>query len=134
MTLHLSPTLHTPEVSLSVPHHRLVLRGACYPEDSIDFFRPIKEFLQTHTPQLTQVPLEVHAELSYINSSSQRELYHLLHEFLERGGSLRLVLYQGEEEEELEDLRHIVFGLENLKGVQVEYRAGYYGEEPLPAS
>lgn len=103
-----------------------VLRGACFPEDSVEFFRPIREFFQAHIDKLRSTPLEVHVELPYINSASQRELYRLLYEFLHEGGQLRLYIYQGDDEQELEDLRHVVFGLELLSGVEVTYREGFY--------
>ncbi len=131
MAFHLSPTLHTPEMRLSPLDNRLVLRGVCFPENSVELFRPLWKYLEEHGPTLLAKPLEVHVELSYINSSSQRELYRLLYDFLQKGGQVKLIIYEGDEEEEMEDLRHIVHGLEHLSGVTVEYRPGHYGE---PAS
>jgi len=126
MAFHLSSSIHTPEVFIDEEKALFVLRGSCFPEDSIEFFRPIREFFQAHIDKLRSTPLEAHVELYYINSASQRELYRLLHEFLQEGGQLHLYIYQGDEEQELEDLRHVVFGLEFLSGVKVTYREGFY--------
>lgn len=131
MVFHLSPTLHTPEMRLSTSDNRLVLRGVCFPENSVELFRPLQKCLEENISTLLSRPLEVHVELSYINSSSQRELYRLLYDFLQKDGQIRLIIYEGNEEDELEDLRHIVHGLENLSSVTVQYRSGHYGE---PAS
>ncbi|RMF50047.1 MAG: DUF1987 domain-containing protein [Bacteroidetes bacterium] len=131
MAFHLSPTLHTPEMRLSTADNRLVLRGVCFPENSLELFRPLRTYLEENLSALLLKPLEVYVELSYINSSSQRELYRLLYDFLQKGGQVKLIIYEGEEDDELEDLRHVVHGLEHLSGITVEYRPGHYGE---PAS
>lgn len=135
MVFQLAETLHTPEVLLDGERGLFVLRGSCFPENSVEFFRPVVAFWEKYQEQLTKITLELHVELSYINSSSQRELYKLLYQHLQAGGKLRLIIYEGEEEEELEDLRHIVQGMEHLAGVEVVYQAGYYGgRAPLPRS
>ncbi|MCX7605729.1 MAG: DUF1987 domain-containing protein [Bacteroidia bacterium] len=128
MNLHLSPTLHTPEILFQAEKHLLILRGSCFPENSIEFFRPLWEFLKEHKEALTKSPLQIHVELSYINSSSQRELYQFLHDFLQLGGKIQMTIYQGEGEDELEDLRYVVFGLERLPGIEIYHQKGYYEE------
>jgi hypothetical protein len=126
MAFHLSSSIHTPEVLVDEEKSLFVLRGACFPEDSVEFFQPIREFFAAHIDKLRTTPLEVHIELQYINSSSQRELYRLLYEFLQQNGQIHLYIYQGDDDQELEDLRHVVFGLEQLSGVKITYREGFY--------
>lgn len=127
MVFQLAETLHTPELLFDAERGLFVLRGSCFPEDSVEFFRPAVSFWAQHQDKLLTKPLEVHVELNYINSSSQRELYKLLYQHLQAGGKLRLIIYEGDEEDELEDLRHIVQGVEHLAEVEVIYQAGYYG-------
>lgn len=128
MSLYIAPSLHTPEVIAKEKPLEVVLRGVCFPEDSVKFFRGIKEFFQKLSPEQKQEKLILHIELSYVNSASQRELYQILYGFLREGGGVHLILYSGEEEEEMDDLHYIVHSLRGQKGLEVERRQGYYAK------
>ncbi|MCS7163161.1 MAG: DUF1987 domain-containing protein [Bacteroidia bacterium] len=125
MTLHLSPTLHTPEVIATLTPLRIVLRGICFPNDSSSFFENIQKFIEDSAPTLKGSTLEIHLELEYINSSSQRELFNLIRGLVNHKINVRLICYEGQEEE-FDDLRHLLMALEGLSGVEIERRAGYY--------
>ncbi|MEN2992476.1 MAG: SiaC family regulatory phosphoprotein [Bacteroidia bacterium] len=125
MTLHLSPTLHTPEVIATLTPLRIVLRGVCFPNDSTSFFESIQKFIEDSAPALRGKTLEIHLELEYMNSSSQRELFNLIRNLVKRELKVCLICYEGQEEE-FDDLRHLLMALEGLSGVEIEKRAGYY--------
>lgn len=125
VSLHLLPTSHTPEVLIEPDARRFLLRGTCFPEDSIAFCQPVRAFLQNHLPALRSGAVYLHAEITYINSSAQRELYRLLTELVEQGIELHITIYTGEDEE-MDDLRHIVAGLQAMGVKQIVYQEGYY--------
>lgn len=128
--LHLSPTSYTPEVFIDPENQTILLRGTLFPEDSIAFFQPIKAHIDEHFSDARGTRLEVHIELVYINSSAQRELYRILSELVEKGIELSLTIYTGEDEE-MDDLRHVVAGLQNIGVRQVTYQEGYYSGAPM---
>lgn len=130
MSFHLPPTSHTPEILIDPESRTFLLKGTLFPEDSVAFFQPIRAYLQEHFSDDKFTNLSVHAELVYINSSAQRELYRILSELLERGKELSLTIYTGEEEE-MDDLRHIVVGLQNLGIQHITYQEGYYSGAPM---
>ncbi|MCS7189342.1 MAG: SiaC family regulatory phosphoprotein [Bacteroidia bacterium] len=125
MPFHISPSLHTPEVLISPEENRIVIKGSCFPEDSIEFFRPIKNFIVENKIFFTK-DIEIHVELTYINSSSQRALYQILSEVLSDKNQLKLIIYQGEEDEELENLSLLVRYLRDFPWIQIKYEKGYY--------
>lgn len=130
VSFHLQPTSHTPEILIDPESQTLLLKGTLFPEDSVVFFQPIRAYLFEHFSSLKASGLKVHAELVYINSSAQRELYRILSELLERGAELSLTIYTGEDEE-MDDLRHIVAGLQNLGVQHITYQEGYYSGAPV---
>lgn len=119
------PTPYTPEVWADPIARQLLLRGTCFPEDSVAFFQPLRAHFLSNLAEYQKGPLHIFIELSYINSSAQRELYQMIGELLQNGVQVKLIIYQGEEEE-LDDLRHVVAALEALGLRDVEYREGIH--------
>ena len=77
--LDIAPTRITPGVSYDPDTGTLVFSGQSYPENSFDFYAPIKEWLDA---LLTESPerLQVEFKLDYFNTSSSKCLL----DFLER--------------------------------------------------
>ncbi|MCX8112574.1 MAG: DUF1987 domain-containing protein [Bacteroidia bacterium] len=130
MKFHIPSTLYTPEIWADPIARQVFLRGACFPEDSVAFFQPFRLFIQENLSDFQKGPTLFHVELTYINSSGQRELYQVLHELLQNGIEVGLVIYLGEEEE-LDDLRHVIAGLSRLGLNKVEYRREYCSIAPI---
>ncbi|MEN3041006.1 MAG: SiaC family regulatory phosphoprotein [Bacteroidia bacterium] len=127
MRLHIPATQYTPEVKIDTESALMFIRGACFPENSPAFFKPIRSFLQKAS-ELLQGGIKVHIELSYINSSAQREFYEMLRELVSWIPQTQVIIYLGEEEEE-EDLRHVVAALREEVGFErIEYRFEYYSD------
>lgn len=76
-TLEISPTRTTPSVSFDAAEYRLEFAGQSYPENSFDFYAPIKvwleDFLQSQPPSL-----QVDFKLDYFNTSSSKCLLDVL--------------------------------------------------------
>lgn len=126
MYFHVAATLHTPEIQANLNQGRLLLRGACFPENAIELFKPLHQFLNNHLDLLREKGLAIHLELSYINSAARREIWQLLQNLLKEGVATELILYQGTEDEELDDYEELIQAAPFLKGLTLETRAGFY--------
>ncbi|MCS6895780.1 MAG: DUF1987 domain-containing protein [Bacteroidia bacterium] len=124
MKLHIPASQYTPEVGADLDKCIIFLKGACFPENSSVFFQPLRSFVRQNS-ELLRDEMEVHIELSYINSSAQRELYELLWALIERVPQMQIVIYLGEEEE-MDDLKYIVDALREAGFERIEYRHDYY--------
>ncbi len=102
------------------------MRGACFPENANEFFEPIVDFLLEHLIELKGRPLTLHLELTYLNSAGKKNLFQLVKLLLDQGCSLRVILYRGTEDDELEDYEGLVQFWQREPRVVVEEREGYY--------
>ncbi len=126
MYFHLANTAHTPEVQINLAQSLLLLRGACFPENAAEFFEPITEFLKEHLSELSGRDLQLHLELTYLNSAAKKGLFQLVKFLLDHVNSLRVVLYHGTEDEELEDYEGLVQFWQREPRIRLEHREGYY--------
>ena len=102
------------------------MRGACFPENAVEFFEPIGQFLKENLPQLNPLHLHLHLELTYLNSAAKKVIWQLVSFLLDQGVRLRVSLYRGTEDDELEDYEGLVQVWESDGRVQIEWREGYY--------
>ncbi len=126
MHFHIASTLHTPEVQINLTEGSLLLRGACFPENATEFFAPIIEFLRENIQKNHITSLNLHLELTYINSAARKSLWQLVNFLLETGMPLQIVLYRGTEEDELEDYEELIRAWERESRLRIEVREGYY--------
>jgi len=126
MHFHLASTLHTPEVQINLTEHTFLMRGACFPENAAEFFEPIVRFLKENLPHLNPPHLNLHLELTYLNSAAKKALWQLVSFLLDQGVRLRVSLYRGTEDDELEDYEGLIQVWESDGRVQIEWREGYY--------
>lgn len=126
MHFHIASTLHTPEVQINLTRGILLLRGACFPENATEFFAPIMEFVQENIEKNHVPSLDLHFELTYINSAARKSLWQLVKFLLEAGIALQIVLYRGTEEDELEDYEELIRAWEREPRLRIEVREGYY--------
>jgi hypothetical protein len=126
MYFHLASTLHTPEVQINLTERTFLMRGACFPENAVEFFEPIVRFLKENLPHLNPPHLHFHLELTYLNSAAKKTLWQLVSFLLDQGVRLRVSLYRGTEDEELEDYEGLIQVWESDERVQIEWREGYY--------
>jgi hypothetical protein len=126
MHFHLAKTLHTPEVQVNLERGVMLLRGACFPENSAEFFSPIHKFLQENRQVIQGKQIALHLELTYLNSSAKKELWELLDFISHNICPVHLVLYRGLEEEELEDYSDLMYVWSENPSLSIEARDGYY--------
>ncbi len=126
MHFHLAATDHTPEVQINLAESFFLLRGVCFPENASELFEPVVEFLAEHLPKSSKNFLNLHLELTYLNSAAKKSLLQLVNFLLDRGIVLRVVLYQGTEEDELEDYEGLFQFWQRHPQVELEWREGYY--------
>jgi hypothetical protein len=126
MHFHLASTLHTPEVQINLAERTFLMRGACFPENAAEFFEPVMQFLKENLPQLNPLHLHLHLELTYLNSAAKKVLWQLVSFLLDQGVRLRVSLYRGTEDDELEDYEGFIQVWESDGRVQIEWREGYY--------
>jgi len=70
-------TKYTPYIHFQAEAHRLELSGESYPEDTISFYRPVFEWLETYLKTYPEDALSVVMQISYFNSSSSKALFDL---------------------------------------------------------
>ncbi len=126
MYFHTAATLHTPEMQANLNEGRLLLRGACFPENATELFQPLHQFLNRHLDLLRQQGLSIHLELSYLNSSARKEIWRLLQHLLREQVKTELILYRGTEEDELDDYEELIQAAPFLNGLALEMREGFY--------
>lgn len=106
-------TAKTPTISLS-PDGLLVLEGRSIPENSIDFYRPVMEWLEGYAKKPSAKTV-LQVKLEYFNTSSSKcilDLFKKLHAISEAGSETSIQWHYHEEDEDMheagEDYREIV--------------------------
>ncbi len=99
--LRIAPTGSSPRVELVAETGLLKLSGESYPENALDFYRPILAWLEAFMDR-DQRAVQLDLELTYLNTSSIKSLMDLLDELEaghRAGRSVTLNWYYDEENE-----------------------------------
>lgn len=78
--LYIKPTTSTPEIILDPSKHQLIIRGESRPEDALEFFSPVKEWLDHYKIYIHKLlntssnPITIQCtfDLEYFNSTSAK--------------------------------------------------------------
>lgn len=106
--INIEPSRTTPKVTFLADEGALEISGQSYPENAVQVFNPINEWVQTY---LAENPdgLRVNFRLDYFNTSSSKCLLDLL-EILEahhkEHENIKVVWYYEEDDEDMEDSGH----------------------------
>jgi hypothetical protein len=99
--LNISATEETPEVLLSASSGKSFLKGRSLPENAFEFYRPIIAWAKNYVEH-NGVGLEVTLSFDYLNSSSSRFLFEMLHALDQSENSASYVVrWQTDPEDEL---------------------------------
>ena len=101
--LQLEGTKYTMEVSFDVESGVLKMSGNSYPEDAINFFEPLNEWVEEYIEKISK-QLQVKVKLNYLNSSSSKcllDFFEVLDGYHEVGGSVHVTWYYEEDDEEI---------------------------------
>jgi hypothetical protein len=82
--LYIPATTDTPEIDFKFSRNTLSMSGEAYPENGVEFFRPILRQLQSHLKSLNGESIEFNFQLTYFNSVSTKiffSLFELLNEY-----------------------------------------------------
>jgi hypothetical protein len=100
--IHIEMTPKTPEVKLNADSGTLELRGRSIPENSIEFYSPVFEWIDKYCRK-PQANTELHIQLEYFNTSSSKcllDIFKKLQNLLQLGTSKVKVIWHYEEDDE----------------------------------
>jgi len=103
--LELSKTVDTPEVVFDEEEGVFRVEGESYPENAMEFYRPIIENLTLYVKESTG-PLKVNFKLMYFNSSSSKcllDIFDILEEFSAAGNKVSVHWYYQEDDEDIKE-------------------------------
>ncbi len=81
----------------------LVLKGASYPDNSVEFYEPTFKWTKEYIFK-TRKPIQVDLKLQYIDTSSTKcifDLLEILETYLEKGGEIRINWYYEEDDDDM---------------------------------
>ena len=79
----LKSTEEFPNITFDENNQAIVIDGVCMPENAVEMFEPVFEFLETLISSKSTINLNI--KLSYINSMSSKQLFRILYEVIESG-------------------------------------------------
>jgi len=95
----LQPTTSTPLINLDSEHGILEISGESYPENSFEFYAPIKKWIREYLPVAT-ARIHVNINLIYLNTSSTRCLIEILDDLddaFKKGKDIQVTWFYDEE-------------------------------------
>lgn len=98
--IHLQGTAKTPEVICTLAPFVLSLAGRSIPENSIEFYRPMMEWVDEHGAS-NEGQLEIKIRLEYFNTSSSKCLMDLLKRVEKVVSKAEVHWYYEEEDEDM---------------------------------
>ncbi len=123
--IEIEATGKTPKVVFD-PNGKLELKGRSIPENSIEFYQPLMQWLDEYE-QNPQEKTEVHVQLEYFNTSSSKcilDLFKKLESLKNQGNDVVIKWYYEEDDEDMleagEDYQSIVSVPFELIEVEVE--------------
>lgn len=97
----LPATTSSPAVHLDADSGRLRLEGESYPENALEFYRPILQWLGDYLDRDDR-PVHLELHLTYLNTSSIKSLMDLLDDLQEAHAAGRVVTLRWEYDEDNE--------------------------------
>jgi len=91
------------EVNLNHETGILEMEGSSYPENALDFFNPIIEWIKTFISEENK-PMTINIRLSYLNTSSTKcilDIFELLEDYHTAGGEVKINWYYAEDDEDI---------------------------------
>ncbi len=101
--IYIPATSDTPEIDFKFSSNTLSMSGEAYPENGVEFFRPILRQLQSHLKSLNGDAIEFNFQLTYFNSVSTKVFYsmfELLNEYAKAYPNCVLLNWHHDEEDD----------------------------------
>jgi hypothetical protein len=103
--LQIEATKDTPSIDFNPETGVLALEGESYPENPIDFFSPVLNWVKQYIEE-SDGGLTFNIKISYINTSSSKcmlDLLEILESYYESGGEVKVNWYYEEDDEDMEE-------------------------------
>lgn len=104
--LNIEKTRYTLEVSLNKDTGVWEMSGSSYPENALDFFAPIIEWIKEYTQQSSN-RIQVHLRINYLNTSSTKcilDIFEILeHYHQEHGDVVEINWYYADGDEDIKE-------------------------------
>lgn len=95
----------TPELKFDPEKGHFSISGRSIPENSIEFYKPLFEWLDNYSEQVSQTT-ELDVKLEYFNTSSSKclvEIFRKLEKLQEKGSEVKVNWYYEEDDEDMEE-------------------------------
>ena len=103
--LHIDKTKYTVSIHFNTESGVLEMEGSSYPENAVDFFQPITQWIKSYITQ-TERPIIFNLRLQYLNTSSSKcllDILQILEDHLKSGRAVEINWhYQNDDEDILE--------------------------------
>jgi len=104
--LYIPKTKYTLEVNFDVKKRIFEMNGASYPENAIEFFQPIFDYIQSYITKIRK-PISLNLKINYLNTSSTKCLIDIL-EMLEQHnnefGNVTINWYYDKDDEDIQEM------------------------------
>lgn len=114
-SFYLERTPKTPKISFNVEEGSFEISGRSIPENSIEFYKPVLEWLEEYITKPRKISTSFEVKLEYFNTSSSKclvEIFRKLEKLKKEGGEVSIKWYYEEEDEDMqesgEDFREII--------------------------
>ncbi|MDD4905347.1 MULTISPECIES: DUF1987 domain-containing protein [Methylobacter] len=101
--IYIPATSDTPEINFKFSSNTLSMSGEAYPENGVEFFRPILRQLQSHLTSLNGDAIEFNFQLTYFNSVSTKiffSMFELLNEYAKAHPNCVLLNWHHDEDDD----------------------------------
>ena len=116
----IEPTHKTPEVKTDWERGRFFIRGKSIPEDSRDFFRPLKDWLTTYLESKPE-SLSAEIDLEYFNTSTSIVLLDIFKKISQHRERMNVQIIWYYEKEDL-DMEEVGQDYQSMLGDIIELR------------
>jgi hypothetical protein len=101
--LQIKKTKYTMDVNFNKDSGVLEMAGSSYPENALDFFGPIIEWIKQYISQINK-PMVMNIRLNYLNTSSTKcilDIFEILEQYHKSGGDVKVSWYYAEDDEDI---------------------------------
>jgi hypothetical protein len=101
--LQINKTKYTMDVNFNKDTGVLEMAGSSYPENALDFFGPIIEWIKQYISHINN-PIVMNIRLNYLNTSSTKcilDIFEILEQYYKSGGDVKVNWYYAEDDEDI---------------------------------
>ena len=101
--LQIKKTKYTMDVNFNKDTGVLEMAGSSYPENALDFFGPIIEWIKQYISRINN-PMVMNIRLNYLNTSSTKcilDIFEILEQYHKSGGDVKVNWYYAEDDEDI---------------------------------